>query len=212
MSEFCDACGRGALVERHGTYIHEWPAEVSTTPSEFTESDWLECDFCGEQVLPGCLLRRIEARQLRLEGLLTPDEIKAIRAERSQVEMARFIGVGDKTYSRWENGLSVQTKAMDTLIRAAALHPGLFDEIERSRGQGAKGQTALYENAWTYCNIAPGDFYVPQTVARVVSGTAESFSYWYRAVTGVSVSWTPRLTVEISREEESGERELAPAA
>lgn len=33
--------------------------------------------------------------------------------------MAAFLGIGNKTYCRWENGTSIQTKSMDTLIRCA---------------------------------------------------------------------------------------------
>ena len=137
MTDLCGACGHGTLVERQGTYIYVWPESVSSTPSEFPDARWLECDECGEQMLPASLLRRIESKRYRLEGLLAPAELKEIRGDRTQVEMARFINVGDKSYSRWENGLSIQTKAMDTLIRVAALCPAILEDIERLRKEGA---------------------------------------------------------------------------
>jgi transcriptional regulator with XRE-family HTH domain len=50
---------------------------------------------------------------------LIPDEIKAIRerAGLSQKEMGERLGVGEKTYIRWENGHSIQNKSIDNMIR-----------------------------------------------------------------------------------------------
>jgi len=41
--------------------------------------------------------------------------------------------VGDRSYLRWENGLSIQSKAMDTLTRAVILFPGVLAAVEQSR-------------------------------------------------------------------------------
>ncbi len=45
--------------------------------------------------------------------------------------MARLHGVGDKTYTSWELGLSTQTKSMDNLIRLADQHPEVLVEIDQ---------------------------------------------------------------------------------
>lgn len=51
-------------------------------------------------------------------GLLTSEEIKHIRAKRkwSQRKLARFLGIGEKDITRYENG-SVQTKSIDNMMR-----------------------------------------------------------------------------------------------
>ena len=51
-------------------------------------------------------------------GLLTTDEIKQIRTKRgwSQRTLARFLGIGEKDITRYENG-AVQTKSIDRMIR-----------------------------------------------------------------------------------------------
>ena len=74
-------------------------------------------------------------KRYKIAGLLTPAEIKAARTRLglTQVEMARQLGVGDKSYTRWESGLSIQSKAIDTLIRAVILFPDFLTAVERSR-------------------------------------------------------------------------------
>ena len=51
-------------------------------------------------------------------GLLTTSEIKEIRAKRgmSQRQLARFLDIGEKDITRYENG-SVQARSIDNMIR-----------------------------------------------------------------------------------------------
>ena len=51
-------------------------------------------------------------------GLLTTEEIKAIRKKRgmSQRDLARFLSLGEKDITRYENG-SIQTRMVDLMIR-----------------------------------------------------------------------------------------------
>ena len=63
-------------------------------------------------------------KRYKIAGLLTLAEIKAARTRLglTQVEMARQLGVGDKSYTRWENGLSILPDGR----RAVAAQLGLF--------------------------------------------------------------------------------------
>ena len=135
MSLQCMSCGKATLDERHGDFEYEWPAELSRKASTFRAADWRECSDCGARLLSPLLIQRIEAKRYKIAGLLTPAEIKAARTRLglTQVEMARQLGVGDKSYTRWENGLSIQSKAIDTLIRAVILFPDFLTAVERSR-------------------------------------------------------------------------------
>lgn len=51
-------------------------------------------------------------------GLLTAEEIKNIRKKRgmSQRDLARFLSIGEKDITRYENG-AIQTRAVDLMIR-----------------------------------------------------------------------------------------------
>jgi len=142
----CAICGNYELVERHGAFVFDWPPEVGVEPSRFDDAVWTECPRCGEQVLPPELVARIEAERYRLEGLLSPTEVREARTRvgLSQVEMARLLGVGDKTYTRWELGLSTQTKSMDNLIRLADQHPDVLLEIEARRDPERRHEVESY--------------------------------------------------------------------
>ena len=108
----CAICGNDELIEEHGTFVFAWPPGFAQESSQFADATWSECPRCDEQVLPPELIARIEAERYRLEGLLSPTEVREARTRVGlyQLEMARLLGVGDKTYTRWELGLSAQTK------------------------------------------------------------------------------------------------------
>ena len=77
------------------------------------------CQQCGEEILPYALNKAIDLEATKRQGLLTPEEIRQVRQRTglSAVDMAYLLGVGDKTYTRWETGKSIQNKGNDTLIR-----------------------------------------------------------------------------------------------
>ena len=142
----CAICGSDELTERHGTYVFEWPEGHAEASSAFDDATWQECARCGEQILPPALIARIEAERYRLEGLLSPMEVREARTRIgfTQLEMARLLGVGDKTYTRWELGLSTQTKSMDNLVRLADQHPDVLLEIEAQRKPQRRAEIAAY--------------------------------------------------------------------
>jgi HTH-type transcriptional regulator/antitoxin MqsA len=142
----CAICGKDELVEKHGTLVFAWPPDFGVESSRFDDATWTECPRCDEQVLPPELIARIEAERYRLEGLLSPTEVREARTRvgLSQLEMARLLGVGDKTYTRWELGLSTQTKSMDNLIRLADQHPEVLLEIEARRNPERRHEVANY--------------------------------------------------------------------
>jgi len=145
MARTCPVCGSTALRHKEGDYVFAWPKGFAKTESSFANASWDRCEGCGEEILPPELSDRIEAEHYRVQGLLTPAEVRAIRERTglSQVEMARLLGVGDKTYARWEAGLSIQNKSMDNLIRMAA-HPEVFAELEAQRDPDREAQVAAY--------------------------------------------------------------------
>ncbi len=142
----CAICGNDELVEKHGTFVFGWPPGFVEATSQFPDATWSECPCCDEQMLPPELIARIEAERYRLEGLLSPTEVRKARTRvgLSQLEMARLLGVGDKTYTRWELGLSAQTKSMDNLIRLADQHPEVLLEIEARRNPVRRDEVAAY--------------------------------------------------------------------
>ena len=80
------------------------------------------CKHCGEALVLEELENdndlKIYDKYRELSGLLTSQQIKAIRKRRhlSQKELANFLCIGEKDITRYENG-AIQTRAIDLMIR-----------------------------------------------------------------------------------------------
>ncbi len=85
--------------------------------------EFYRCDCGAEDVyLPGMAeesMRRATAKVREEEGLLTPEQVRAIRHRLglTQAEFERLLGVGTNVTSRWETGTVPQSAAMDSLLR-----------------------------------------------------------------------------------------------
>lgn len=74
----------------------------------------------GEEVLTQESLALIERTQARHMGLMLPEEIKELRQrlDLTQHEISSLLQVGEKTYTRWENGRSRPSRSMNLLLHA----------------------------------------------------------------------------------------------
>ncbi len=95
------------------------------------------CPKCGEVVLKHDQardLRELAIEQYRQQqSLLSAREIRAIR-ERfglTQSDLARLLRLGGNTISRWESGRTVQTAALDILLRLIRDLPGSLDYLRQ---------------------------------------------------------------------------------
>jgi putative zinc finger/helix-turn-helix YgiT family protein len=134
------------MEERHGTYRFEPPSNIPGGVMVISDADWFECVNCGEQIIPGALSRKLEELSMSRQGLLSSTQIKAIREKLglSQAAMAERLGVGEKTYTRWESGRSIQNKSSDNLIRLMDRSPEQFAVIEAQRNPGRTLKIANY--------------------------------------------------------------------
>lgn len=135
MFHVCVNCGKAALKENNGTFSFKLPRNYGEGSIDIADSLWLECQECGERILPPKLQEKLDKHRYRLLELLTPKEICEIRKSKglTQQKIALILGVGEKTYTRWENGRSLQNKSSDTLIRLFAMNSDSFIEIRAQR-------------------------------------------------------------------------------
>jgi putative zinc finger/helix-turn-helix YgiT family protein len=116
----CPECKEGVLVERTGDY--------ETTYRDRNERShrlrvpavtWLECEKCGDVTLDDRAMANIEAARREALGLLSPDSIRAFRGglQKTQGAMSALLGIGEKTYTRWESGAFIQSEAFDRYLR-----------------------------------------------------------------------------------------------
>lgn len=122
----CANCGYGPLREESITDRFEYwddgdepiTIEASGVPVEV-------CPNCGERYFGPASVRVKHAAVCRTLGLLTPEEIQAIR-ERfgpTQSEFAKLTGIGEATISRWERGRMLPNRAMDHYLRLLDRNP-----------------------------------------------------------------------------------------
>lgn len=134
-TNICPLCGSNTLEQKGGQFRFDPPDNIPGGTIVIEGATWEACAACGEQILPDELSKAIDAERYRRLGLLTPAEIKKVREKTglSAVDMAQLLGVGDKTYTRWETGRSLQNKSNDTLIRLIDQHAGLFVLVDAER-------------------------------------------------------------------------------
>jgi len=135
MADKCRECG-GEVAERVAPVTHQVGRK-----EVLVEEDWhLYCASCGTISYRGTMLdesqRKIAAKIRHEEGLLSPDELRAIRLKYgfTQAEMERLLTIGPKTWVRWERGKVVQTSAADQLIRVMARNPEALRDMMQTRG------------------------------------------------------------------------------
>ena len=83
------------------------------------------CSNCKEIILPKESMDRVDNERHSRRHLLSPDELKKFRhgLGLTQSEIAGLLGIGKKSYLRWEKGSSLQSRSMDRYIRLLKANP-----------------------------------------------------------------------------------------
>ncbi len=147
MAEECPICGNISLETQKGEFCFEPPPKVIPGgPIIISDATWEECFECEEKILSLDLERAIEKERYHRLGLLAPKDIHDIRqrAGLTQIEMAELLGVGEKTYTRWESGKSLQHESSDNLIRVFERDPKLFIKLKVERYPDRENTIAEY--------------------------------------------------------------------
>jgi putative zinc finger/helix-turn-helix YgiT family protein len=129
----CPLCGAGFLEDEtsdHETYFREGTHNIKLVVKGLNIK---RCSSCKEEFMPKEALERVQAEKHKKRGLLTMGQLKEIRQKLgyTQVEMAELLGVGRKTYLRWEKGLYLQNKSLDRYIRLIAENPENINILKR---------------------------------------------------------------------------------
>lgn len=120
VNQNCPECKNGLLIERTGEYetVYRDRNERSLR-LKVPGVTWLECENCGDTILDDRAISKIETARREAIGLLSPDDIRAFRTSlhKTQSGMSALLGIGEKTYTRWESGAFVQSEAFDRYLR-----------------------------------------------------------------------------------------------
>jgi putative zinc finger/helix-turn-helix YgiT family protein len=148
MAEKCPICANGLLVNRNDAFEVKFVdrkgvENVLILPSLQRE----RCDSCGEEILDDAATNAVEKARLEAIGLMTPADIRELRSRfgKTQLQMSDLLGVGAKTYCRWESGASTQTVAFDNYLRVIRDVPEACQLLARLEQYGVAESSAKGE-------------------------------------------------------------------
>ncbi|HIE4322267.1 TPA: type II toxin-antitoxin system MqsA family antitoxin [Serratia marcescens] len=126
----CPVCGAGHLTRQ--SVVEEITYKGVT---KFYDHAYSVCDVCQVDQVGAEEMRMNKRSVIRLkktiDGLLTGDEIRAIRKDWgiTQDEASLIFGGGPKAFSKYETDDVVQSESMDKLVRTAAKFPLVFSDL-----------------------------------------------------------------------------------
>ena len=149
MKTFCPTC----LAEHEVDYISKPESFVVRGEPIEVQSQVVVCRNCGNEIFDMVAdeanVKKAYAAYRSKHGLLTPDEIRAIRETYglSQRALARAMGWGLITIQRYEHG-ALQDPNHDVLLRKISRDPVfLYHQFEKNRGQFSEAEAARIENS-----------------------------------------------------------------
>ncbi|HLW63881.1 MAG TPA: helix-turn-helix domain-containing protein [Gemmataceae bacterium] len=100
------------------------------------------CRNCGQKVFTEKVEEQIQAALRAHLHLLTPEEIRfeLEQLEMTQKDAADQIGIAEETLSRWLNGVQIQSRAMDNLLRLFFTSQEVRASLATIAGQGIKSR------------------------------------------------------------------------
>ena len=136
----CRECGEGKFELVQITHLAKIPNDNPVTVADI----WVDrCNHCGETLFPGETVQFIQTVVADSTEQLTSQELEEIRellGVRRQDDMSEILGLGEKTFHKWESGSQVPTRSMSYYIRVLAEFPEAFGWL---RARGWRGRNRL---------------------------------------------------------------------
>ncbi len=135
MSDTCLNCESSDATE----VVRDRTINVGAYSVTIPSVPHMECGSCGESYQTGRQAKALDSAVIdarrRHEHLLSGSDIRRIRlaANLSQADLEDALGIGPKTLVRWENNTSIQSKAIDDVLRLIELDPDNLRLLVRIR-------------------------------------------------------------------------------
>ncbi len=136
----CPLCGQYAMEHKVKpmNYTYKRVEFIISQPA-------LWCDSCGEGIIDSldnkAVIQEIQAEKARIDGLLTPHEVRQVRKKLklTQKQAAKLFGGGVNGFNRYEQGKLPVPRALSQLLILLYHHPEQLLEIMKgSLGYGAR--------------------------------------------------------------------------
>lgn len=130
----CPICGEHQLEHKIKpmTYRYKNTEFVIDQPA-------LWCDACGEGIIDSrnnnAVIHLIQEEKARIDGLLTPTEIREIRKNilnLTQKEAGNLFGGGVNAFNRYEQGKLPVPRPLSQLLTVLKNHPNQLSEIQNT--------------------------------------------------------------------------------
>lgn len=134
-SNICPACGVGHLQDIKGEFKTQIEGPDGQPLSLVVPNiSWRHCPSCGEDLLDEKASEKITQAHRAALKLLTAEEIRSLRQRlgKTQAQMSELLGIGEKTYCRWESGTHFQSEAFDRFLRLLEV-PEIVDMLNEIR-------------------------------------------------------------------------------
>jgi putative zinc finger/helix-turn-helix YgiT family protein len=128
----CPICGKGHLIPKVIDYTVSLPDGLKIiVPKVSVEI----CEQCGEIALSTAAGRQIDAYIAEQNEQLSPRELERIREDLGvdQTQMSEALGLGTKTYHRWEKGNQIPSRSMGYYLRVLAEFTEAFEWLRERR-------------------------------------------------------------------------------
>jgi putative zinc finger/helix-turn-helix YgiT family protein len=137
----CRACGHGKFelvqIDHSANVANDNPIAIPNI--------WVDrCNHCGEILFPGDTVHYIETVVAEETEQLTGRDLEQIREDLGvdrQDEMSEILGLGTKTFHKWESSSQLPTRSMCYYIRLLAKFPEAFDWLRRREWRNANRLT-----------------------------------------------------------------------
>lgn len=134
-NDICPACGVGKLEEVTGEFKTEVVGPDGRPMALAVPNlHWRHCESCSEDLLGHNASEAITRAHRAALKLLTAEEIRSLRQKlgKTQGQMSSLLGIGEKTFCRWESGTHFQSEAFDRYLRLLDL-PEVVDALNEVR-------------------------------------------------------------------------------
>jgi putative zinc finger/helix-turn-helix YgiT family protein len=154
-SSTCLICGAGGLEQIAGEFKTQIDGPDGRPMTLSVPGlTWRHCKSCGEDLLDENASEAITRAHRAALKLLTAEEIRSLRQRlgKTQAQIGELLGIGEKTYCRWESGTHFQSEAFDRYLRLLQ-EPEVVDllnEIKLNK-EGAKQSVA---SKFTYLKVS----------------------------------------------------------
>lgn len=128
--EQCPICGQAAAHQDMRDTVFEYKGHNFTI-----KQPALWCDSCGEGIISPednkMVLEEIQTHRARIDGILAPAEIAAIRKHLrlNQKQAGIIFGGGVNAFNRYERGINPVPKPLSMLLYLLDKHPEQLKEI-----------------------------------------------------------------------------------